>query len=141
MNDNPPRYGQLTLLDQPAKKGMVWVRCDCGNEKQIRTSDVVSGRVTACGCQQQQWRQDGWKARQTRHGQSRTKLYRWWINQRLQKRLCAEWTQHWESFTRDIGTPPPHHRLKRPNRARPYGPDNFHWEGYGEFCSEMEGGI
>jgi hypothetical protein len=49
------RFGQLTVLqrsDPPIRFGKTYwqVRCDCGNEKDLRASDLKSGRQKGCGC-------------------------------------------------------------------------------------------
>ena len=49
------RFGRLTVIkecDRRQKHLTRWVcKCDCGNEKEINTSDLTSGRTLSCGCQ------------------------------------------------------------------------------------------
>ena len=48
------KYGRLTVL----KRGMNdnsgkvrWIcKCDCGNEKLLRSNDIRSGKIVSCGC-------------------------------------------------------------------------------------------
>lgn len=57
-NSNPiyigTRYERLTVIGVEEKafgKVTGWVvRCDCGNEKVVRASDVKSGKIKSCGC-------------------------------------------------------------------------------------------
>lgn len=48
------RYGNLVAIKfaYVDKKGRIkWIfRCDCGNEKAIRTDSVKEGKTTSCGC-------------------------------------------------------------------------------------------
>lgn len=47
------KFGKLTVIKlsrRTPKKYYVWCRCECGNEKEIATSDLISGRTKSCGC-------------------------------------------------------------------------------------------
>ena len=46
------RFGRLIVLDYSySNKGAYWLcRCDCGNEKQIKGSDLICGNIISCGC-------------------------------------------------------------------------------------------
>ena len=48
------RFGKLTALHPgPGRYGRPysWIcRCDCGNETNVYTSHLTSGRVSSCGC-------------------------------------------------------------------------------------------
>lgn len=52
------RFGRLVVLyecDERKNRQVVWhCRCDCGNEVDIRGSDLTSGRTTSCGCYQRE---------------------------------------------------------------------------------------
>lgn len=43
------RFGKLTVLRELGG-GKILCRCDCGNEKVINRSNVISGKVKSCGC-------------------------------------------------------------------------------------------
>ena len=47
------RFGRLTVIDMASKSpsGRTWlVKCDCGNERVIRTGKLRSGEHQSCGC-------------------------------------------------------------------------------------------
>ena len=52
------RFGQLTAIRPTTqRKGscIVWeCKCDCGNLKLVKSSDLVSGNTRSCGC----WQKD-----------------------------------------------------------------------------------
>lgn len=50
------------------------VRCKCGFEKNVWTSDLISGKSKSCGCHRRKVLED----RRT-HGKSSTRLYKIWI--------------------------------------------------------------
>lgn len=49
------RYGILTVDHKmPSHNGHTywWCKCDCGNEKEVQTSNLTCGLTKSCGCQQ-----------------------------------------------------------------------------------------
>lgn len=45
------RFGRLTVLEYAGSRPVTWhVRCDCGKEKTVRSSDLRSGKTVSCGC-------------------------------------------------------------------------------------------
>ena len=48
------RFGKLSVLHKTDRKkngSILWAcRCDCGNEKEVTSRDLNSGRVKSCGC-------------------------------------------------------------------------------------------
>lgn len=47
------RFGKLVAISKvPSKNGKTyWLcQCDCGNQKEIQTSHLISGATTSCGC-------------------------------------------------------------------------------------------
>jgi hypothetical protein len=68
------KFGMLTYLSEAGRKylpsgqwnRMVLVRCECGNEKEVRVMHLVRQRIKSCGCMVPD------------HGMSKTKLYRVW---------------------------------------------------------------
>jgi len=76
------RFGRLVVVGRadPAcdKHGTARWRClcDCGNEKDVRGSDLRRGRTTSCGCLQK----ERVRAAHTIHGQCYSRLYSIWTN-------------------------------------------------------------
>lgn len=47
------KYGRLEALGKdpkPYKSNFTLVRCECGVEKSVKTSDLTRGKVKSCGC-------------------------------------------------------------------------------------------
>ena len=49
------RFGRLTVIKDNGKRGkdgtIMWLcKCDCGNTKNVRTSNLTSGKTKSCGC-------------------------------------------------------------------------------------------
>ena len=72
------RFGRLTAmyLVETNTSGVLWhCKCDCGNEKDIRSHDLTSGNTKSCGCLAKE-------GNNLKHGGARTgkfeRLYRVW---------------------------------------------------------------
>lgn len=50
------KFGLLTAIKEDGKGNggkVYWLcRCDCGNEKRVRGTDLKNGNTKSCGCQQ-----------------------------------------------------------------------------------------
>ena len=75
------RFGRLLVLKksdeniQKKSKLIIWhCICDCGNEVDIRSQDLRSGKIQSCGCLH--------KDIISTHGLSRNRLYQIWIDMR-----------------------------------------------------------
>ena len=45
------RFGRLTVIGRSEEKRSYWnCRCDCGNEKDVRSDNLKSGYISSCGC-------------------------------------------------------------------------------------------
>ncbi len=103
------RFGSLVVTEFAGKQGnfAMWrCRCDCGNEHIARGANLTSGQIKSCGCVA--------KRNATKHGESRTRLYRIWygIIRRTEDssrkeykdygalgvRMCKEWRESYEAF-------------------------------------------
>lgn len=59
------KYNRFTVLDISGRTGgRLWVRCDCGVEKSILRSHVLSGNSKSCGC----LRKENYKSMTYKHG-------------------------------------------------------------------------
>ena len=45
------RFGRLVVIGRSEEKRSYWnCRCDCGNEKDVRSDHLKSGSISSCGC-------------------------------------------------------------------------------------------
>ena len=72
------RFGRLTAMyrgENTKYNDTTWVCiCDCGNQKTIRYSDLISGKTISCGC----YKAEDTRQRMTTHGESHTRLHDIW---------------------------------------------------------------
>lgn len=137
------QFGRVTVISRTTNgpKGMArWVcRCECGNEKIIRGSHLIQGRINSCGC----LRVEATKARLTVHGRSKTTEHNiWWaIVERCTNPaapryadyggrgiyICRRWRDSFQTFLDDMG--------ERPNKSLSVDRINNH-DGY--TCGKCE---
>lgn len=67
-------FGMLTAIhrvESDIRGAARWLfQCDCGTKKEIRASNVISGRVKSCGCMQHR----------SKHSMSNTHTYNCWVS-------------------------------------------------------------
>lgn len=132
---------RLTLASTQRKSGkLYWVcRCDCGNEKSIRSDALKSGATVSCGC----YSADATANRNRKHGESDSSCYQAWrgmLNRCLRPDhdafkyyggrgicVCDRWRDDYLAFKADMGTPPPRHQLDRIDSDKGYEPGNCRW--------------
>jgi len=87
------RFGRLTVIAFDGIRGRrasYWLcRCDCGNEKVITRSSLISGNTRSCGCLKKEVNPT------MTHGGSNTNLYRRWNRVRHDPKstMCDEWME------------------------------------------------
>lgn len=135
------RFGRLAVVHrtEEGKRSKWWVRCDCGEEKEVWGSALLSGGVRSCGC----LRREGRAANNLTHGESGTKLYGVWssIWQRCTNPkdpgfhnyggrgvgVDERW-RDFSAFKADVGPrPSDRHSLDRVDNDKDYGPGNVRW--------------
>ncbi len=108
------RYGRLMVVGRAEKNGTNgqtrWIcLCDCGNRTIVHKSNLTSGDTRSCGCLAKETA----RKQETKHGKSRTRLYRIWIGMKDRCgnpnnphyggrgiTVCDEWQSDFEAFYR-----------------------------------------
>ena len=77
------RYGRLEVMSRAENKRKIamWLcRCDCGNEKVVRGSDLRNGHTQSCGCLHKDVVTDvlNTTCNHNLHGLAKTRLYHVW---------------------------------------------------------------
>lgn len=134
------KYGKLTVVSSAGSRGghVYWnCLCECGNEKVVRGSHLLSGNVKSCGCI---------PAHRT-HGKCHTRLYGVWNNMILRCHnpnnpeypryggrgiaVCDEWRRDFMTFYTwamaagyDETAPRGRYTVERKDNDGPYSPDN-----------------
>lgn len=134
------KFGKWLVLGRGTRRSHWMCRCDCGTERSVLSSDMLSGKSLGCGkCFEHQ----------VKHGHNKrgktTTEYRAWsgmkdrcTNPRGQFwslyggrgiSVCVDWLESFESFLAYMGPKPsPSHSIDRyPNQDGNYEPGNVRW--------------
>lgn len=90
------KFNYLTVLkkveSKDKKHSYYLCRCECGNEKIIRSDTLKDERYVSCGCYNRS-KIKGQKS--LKHGQSRTKLYHVWAGMKNRCRKASNYSSKW----------------------------------------------
>ena len=131
-------FGRLIVLEQCGRnsdKRILWLcSCICGNSVVISGKLLSNGDTKSCGCLRKQL--------MTKHGHSRTRVYRTWQNmiQRCLNPLnksyadyggrgitiCQRWLT-FDNFLEDLGENPTNQTLDRIDNNKGYDKSNCKW--------------
>ena len=127
----------LGLLGRDKSRCSIWLCvCTCGTKKGVRSSNLLNGSSTGCGCVRDK--------EAVTHGMTKTKEYRTWssIKSRCYNtkgkyyhhyggrgiKVCERWLESFENFYEDMGERPSNsHSIERLDVNEDYSPDNCVW--------------
>ena len=129
-------------------RNAIWLcRCDCGEQKALRSGSLRTGHIRSCGCLSSETIVARNREAASQNGEAirRTPEYRcWWgiksrcYNPNTAKyniyggagvTVCARWLESYSNFLADMGRrPSPKHSIDRyPNPAGNYEPTKCRW--------------
>lgn len=91
-------FGQLKVIEMIPKttRKTYWLcQCSCGNQKEIRSDSLLSGKTISCGCHRKQQALINLKPNKT-HDLSNTRLYKEW--QGMKKRCLNKKDKRFSSY-------------------------------------------
>lgn len=78
------KFGRLTVIKQDGKYkngARLWIcKCECGNEKRVAGTHLVSGKIKSCGCLLIETTIERNKTEKVKHGKRGTRIYSIWRN-------------------------------------------------------------
>lgn len=137
------KFGRWTVLcvGTPGTKHIriKWLcRCDCGNEKQVPSNSLKTGKSLSCGCLAKELN----RKRMDKGRKNHIRAYRTWaamISRCLNKSnddykhyggrgitVCERW-RSFDNFLEDMGDRPDGKEIDREDNSKGYSPGNCRW--------------
>lgn len=136
------RFGRLVALEYAGSE--YWLcKCDCGSLKKVNGTKLRRGKTRSCGCLVREVNARVQRARQTKHGMSKSPEYAIWAAMHARcsnpnhkewpnyggrgVRVCERWAS-FENFFADMGPKPSkEHSLDRTDNGLIYSKDTCRW--------------
>lgn len=138
------RFGRLMLIELGNNQNGYIDRalCECGTIKEVRRSDLQSGRTLSCGCLRRENATRVGASTRT-HGQSKNPLYHLWHTMIARChnpthaayryygnrgiKVCDRWRESFDAFVSDMGPRPIGLEIDRIDPDGNYEPGNVRW--------------
>lgn len=145
------KFGRWTVIrrdvDTRYKHPQFLCRCECGEERVVKSQTLRHGESKSCGCYNKEVRRNVCIERNTTHGKRHTRVYNIWAGM-IQRgtnpktrnfsnygargvSVCERW-RTFENFYADMGEPAPGQSIDRVNVHGNYEPGNCRWATSGE---------